>query len=531
MTVFAVPAQAASSSSESLLGTKDPAKGTPVKIGLVTDGKGSATDNSIETPVTEAAVKWINQYRGGIGGHPIDLDICVTGGDPSEERRLCEPDDPGRRGGGGVGCEPVHPEHLDADPRGRHPAVRRHSSGNPDVLADPDSTFIMQAGPSAIQNLIIGAAKKAKAKDVSAVVIDVPPATQIFEDKAPYQKAGLKLEMTPVALGTADMTPQMQKIVSDNPKGGGVRGRQRHVLHRGVQRAPHPVVTGAAGGIGGALVRALVAAGADTVVAVDLDADGIVAGDHVVARRLDVGDEAATVALVEEITAEHGPIDLWFANAGVAGGGGYDASDDPWALQWRVNVMSHVYAARALLPGWIARGEGHLVTTASMAGILTSLGDGVYAATKHAAVGFAEWLAITHGDDGVKVSCICPGAVDTAMLRGGAGGDAARATAVIGGGEVLAAGRGRSPGGGGGDGGSLPDPHPPRDADVHRTQGRRSRPLDRRHDPPVGSGPAAAGRLSGISSPGRCGSPGTPDRHGTRATRRGRAPAPGAPAP
>ena len=101
---------------------------------------------------------------------------------------------------------------------------------------------------------------------------------------------------------------------------------------------------------------------------------------------------------------------------------GHDAPDETWALQWQVNVMSHVYAARALLPGWIARGEGHLVTTASMAGILTSLGDGVYAATKHAAVGFAEWLAITHGDDGVKVSCVCPGGVDTAMLRGGAGG-------------------------------------------------------------------------------------------------------------
>lgn len=197
------------------------------------------------------------------------------------------------------------------------------------------------------------------------------------------------------------------------------------------------VVTGAAGGIGGALVRALVAAGAATVVATDLDVDGIAGGDRIVTRQLDVGDVVATTALVERVTAEHGPIDLWFANAGVAGGGGYDASDDTWALQWRVNVMSHVFAARALLPGWIARGEGHLITTASMAGLLTSLGDGVYAATKHAAVGFAEWLAITHGDQGIKVSCICPGAVDTAMLRGGAGGDAAKATAVIGGGEVL----------------------------------------------------------------------------------------------
>ncbi|MBA3606785.1 MAG: SDR family oxidoreductase [Acidimicrobiia bacterium] len=198
------------------------------------------------------------------------------------------------------------------------------------------------------------------------------------------------------------------------------------------------VVTGAAGGIGSALVRALVAAGADLVVATDVSTDGIEAGDRVVARPLDVGDEAATVALVEVIAAEHGPIDLWFANAGVTGGGGADAPDAAWERQWRVNVMAHVFAARALLPGWIARGEGHLVTTASMAGILTSLGDGVYAATKHAAVGFAEWLAITHGDEGVKVSCICPGAVDTAMLRAGGAGDAARATASISGGEVMA---------------------------------------------------------------------------------------------
>jgi NAD(P)-dependent dehydrogenase (short-subunit alcohol dehydrogenase family) len=96
-----------------------------------------------------------------------------------------------------------------------------------------------------------------------------------------------------------------------------------------------------------------------------------------------------------------------------------------------------VYAARALLPGWVARGEGHLITTASMAGLLTSLGDGVYAATKHAAVGLAEWLAITYADQGVKVSCVCPGAVNTNMLRGSAGGDADKAAAAIGGGDVL----------------------------------------------------------------------------------------------
>ena len=198
------------------------------------------------------------------------------------------------------------------------------------------------------------------------------------------------------------------------------------------------VVTGAAGGIGSALVRALVGAGAELVVATDLRAEGIEAGAAVVARPLDVGDEAATIALVEEVESTHGPIDLWFANAGLAVGGGADAPDELWAAQWQVNVMAHVYAARALLPGWIARGEGHLVTTASMAGILTSLGDGVYAATKHAALGFAEWLAITHADQGITVSCVCPGGVDTPMLRGSLG-DADKAAAVIGAGEVLSA--------------------------------------------------------------------------------------------
>jgi NAD(P)-dependent dehydrogenase (short-subunit alcohol dehydrogenase family) len=197
------------------------------------------------------------------------------------------------------------------------------------------------------------------------------------------------------------------------------------------------VVTGAAGGLGGALVRALVDGGAERVVAADLATGGMPTGDRILPRVLDVSDEAATVALVEEIAAAHGPIDLWFANAGIARGGGHDAPNDVWQRQWDVNLMSHVYAARALFPGWIARGQGHLVTTASMAGILTSLGDGVYAAVKHAAVGLAEWLAITHADQGIKVSCVCPGAVDTAMLRGGAAGDAARAAALIGGGEVL----------------------------------------------------------------------------------------------
>jgi NAD(P)-dependent dehydrogenase (short-subunit alcohol dehydrogenase family) len=204
------------------------------------------------------------------------------------------------------------------------------------------------------------------------------------------------------------------------------------------------VVTGASGGIGGALVRGLVDRGARRVVAVDVVADGVerlsaeLGSDRVVARVLDVTDEGATRALVREVEASVGPIDVFFANAGIATGGGAEAPNEIWDRQWHINVMSHVYAARALVPGWVERGDGHLITTASMAGILTSLGDGVYSATKHAAVGFAEWLAITHAAQGVKVSCICPGAVDTAMLRAGAGGDAGKASAVIGGGDVMA---------------------------------------------------------------------------------------------
>jgi NAD(P)-dependent dehydrogenase (short-subunit alcohol dehydrogenase family) len=196
------------------------------------------------------------------------------------------------------------------------------------------------------------------------------------------------------------------------------------------------VVTGAGGGIGGALVRALAAAGAAAVVATDLEAPSGFAGP-VLTRPLDVTDDDATRRLVADIEASVGPVALWFANAGRAGGGGPDKPDAVWNGQWQVNVMGHVHAARALLPGWLERGEGHLVTTASMAGLLTTLGDGAYAATKHAAVGFAEWMAITYGDRGVKVSCVCPGAVNTAMLAGVTGGDVEKAAAAIGGGDVL----------------------------------------------------------------------------------------------
>lgn len=203
------------------------------------------------------------------------------------------------------------------------------------------------------------------------------------------------------------------------------------------------VVTGAAGGIGSALVHELIRRGAQTVIATDLrvgELNALYDGTPgVLTRGLDVTDEAATHALVEEVEDRIGPIGVFFANAGIATGAELDTSDDVWLHQWSVNVMPHVYAARALIPRWVERSNGHLVVTASMAGLLSSLRDAAYAATKHAAVGAAEWLAIRYADDGVRISCICPGAVDTAMLRrgGGGGGDAAKAAAAIGGGAVL----------------------------------------------------------------------------------------------
>jgi len=173
------------------------------------------------------------------------------------------------------------------------------------------------------------------------------------------------------------------------------------------------VVTGAGSGIGAALAHRFVDAGARVVVRADLVAGPMV--DEIV----DVSDRAAVAALVERVEAAHGPIDLYCSNAGIATGQGVDASDDIWQRIWDVNVMGTVHAARALLPGVRARGHGYLLVTASAAGLLTNLGDAPYTATKHAAVGLAEWLSITHGDEGLKVSCLCPQGVRTPMVTGG----------------------------------------------------------------------------------------------------------------
>ena len=181
----------------------------------------------------------------------------------------------------------------------------------------------------------------------------------------------------------------------------------------------HAVVTGGASGIGRALARRFAQEGARVVVA-DLDLEGareVAAEIGALALRVDAGREDEIRALVSQATEAGGPIDLFVSNAGVPGPmGGPEAADDEWDVTWRVNVMAHVWASRALLPEMLARGDGYLVNTASAAGLLTQVSALVYSVTKHAAVSLAEWLAINYGDAGVKVSCICPQGVRTPML-------------------------------------------------------------------------------------------------------------------
>ncbi|MFC0002984.1 SDR family oxidoreductase [Micromonospora siamensis] len=184
------------------------------------------------------------------------------------------------------------------------------------------------------------------------------------------------------------------------------------------------VITGGAGGIGSALARRFAAEGAATVVVADLDADAARAvadgiGPVAHAAALDAADEAQVRELVDETERRYGRIDLFCANAGVATGQGIEAPDADWDRAWRVNVLAHVYAARAALPAMLHRGHGHLLLTCSAAGVLIAVGDAPYTATKHAAVGFAEWLAITYRDQGILVSALCPQGVDTPMLADG----------------------------------------------------------------------------------------------------------------
>jgi len=179
------------------------------------------------------------------------------------------------------------------------------------------------------------------------------------------------------------------------------------------------IITGAASGIGAACARAFAARGA-RVVAVDINADGARSIAHEIggiAIGCDVAREADINNLVAETERRLGPVDVLFNNAGVATGGDpLSTPIDVWNRQWQINLMSHVYAVRAVLPGMLQRGSGYLLHTASMAGILTSHGNLTYAVTKHAVVGLAEWLSITYHDRGVRVSLLAPLGVRTPML-------------------------------------------------------------------------------------------------------------------
>jgi NAD(P)-dependent dehydrogenase (short-subunit alcohol dehydrogenase family) len=183
------------------------------------------------------------------------------------------------------------------------------------------------------------------------------------------------------------------------------------------------VVTGGAEGIGRAIADHLLRSGASVVLA-DLDADRV----HATVERLgfsqrslafvgDVSDEETLRRLLKETTDRFGPIDVFAANAGTGGLGGIHVLDEEWALAWNVNLMAHVRAVRLLIEGWLERGRGYFVATASAAGLLTQLDAAPYVVSKHAAVAFAEWVAITYGDRGVGVSCLCPMGVDTKMYH------------------------------------------------------------------------------------------------------------------
>jgi NAD(P)-dependent dehydrogenase (short-subunit alcohol dehydrogenase family) len=183
----------------------------------------------------------------------------------------------------------------------------------------------------------------------------------------------------------------------------------------------HVVVTGGGGGIGGALARRFAAEGARGVVVADRDLAGAQAVAEEIdglAVQFDAGREDGVKALIARAGEAYGPIDIFVSNAGVPGAaGGPEAPDDAWDEAWRVNVMAHVWASRALLPEMLDRGEGYLINTASAAGLLTQVSALIYSVTKHAAVSLAEWLAIEYGDAGIRVSCICPQGVRTPMLE------------------------------------------------------------------------------------------------------------------
>jgi len=183
-------------------------------------------------------------------------------------------------------------------------------------------------------------------------------------------------------------------------------------------------VTGGAAGIGRALALRFAAEGARGVAVADVDGKGARAvaaeiGDNALGFKCDVADEDQVREMIASTEVAFGPVEVYCANAGVGQGTDLDTPDEVWSTVLDVNVLAHVRAARLLVPGWVERGEGYFVTTASAAGLLTQIGSAPYAVSKHAAVAFAEWLAVTYGRQGIRVSCLCPMGVNTNMLNAG----------------------------------------------------------------------------------------------------------------
>lgn len=196
----------------------------------------------------------------------------------------------------------------------------------------------------------------------------------------------------------------------------------------------HIVVTGSTRGIGRALVERFAEESPRAIVCADLDSEAL----HAVAASVgglavpcDVSRPEQIRELIARAREANGPIDLFFSNAGIAGPlGGPEAPDDEWQTIWEVNVMAHVWAARELIPEMMERGEGYIASTSSAAGVLSQVSAVAYSATKHAAVAVAEWISINYGDSGIRVSCLCPQGVRTAMLEEATGDDTAGAAAL-----------------------------------------------------------------------------------------------------
>jgi NAD(P)-dependent dehydrogenase (short-subunit alcohol dehydrogenase family) len=181
------------------------------------------------------------------------------------------------------------------------------------------------------------------------------------------------------------------------------------------------VITGGGSGIGAAMARRFAEEKPSALVVADIDVDGATeVAEEVsgVAVFTDVSDEEANRELIEGTEQRFGPIDLFCANAGIGTVGNEQADAAVWERMWQVNTMSHVYAAKYLIPGWVARGSGYFLATVSAAGLLTNLKAAQYSVTKHAALAFTEWIAVTYGDAGVKASALCPQFVNTPLIEG-----------------------------------------------------------------------------------------------------------------